>query len=148
MTTYQDQIDSSRACITRAAIAPRTIGPAVNRNATTATREAPEETLHRAIRASSNGDNTLIQAPRGRIAIYKLALWNPSAIVNIQLWDGASSSAFAKLLYELDSVPLAMGLTEGYSPDPHFIIREGNPFVLNLSQATTISGYLKYRIIP
>ncbi len=105
------------------------------------------ETLHRRILASSNGDNTLIQSPRGRIAVHEIFLWNPTATVDIELFDGPSAADFSLSLVQLASFAIQAGFTLGFATDPHFIIREGNPFILNLSLLTTVTGFLKYRII-
>jgi hypothetical protein len=105
-----------------------------------------EPAIHSVIRASSNGDNPLIQAPRNRVAIHELFIWLPALSVDLSFWDGPSAASYAVLLLEMDAVPVGTGFALGYQADPHFILRESNPLILHLSAATTVTGFLKYRV--
>jgi hypothetical protein len=146
MNTYNLQLGAELACLSRAIRAPIGTQPAALA-ALAATGPAPQDTLHRRILAASNGDNTLIQSPRGRIAIHEIFLWNPTDVVDLEFFDGPSTADFSISLLQMPAFAISAGFTLGYAKDPHFIIREGNPFVLSLSLLTTVTGFIKYRII-
>jgi hypothetical protein len=98
------------------------------------------------INATAAGDYPLISTLIGRKLIYELVLWNVAA-QNLALYQGPSATGI--LLLQLPSFPATTGLTLGFNGNweqTHFDIDAGQPFILNLQNATQVTGFLRYRI--
>lgn len=96
------------------------------------------------ISISSSGDSIIIAAPTdGYIAIDHIN-FIPTTAVSVQFKDGATSYGGA---YPLDAkqafvLENAMGSDKGV-----ITLTPKTAFVINLSGATQVSGFLRYRII-
>lgn len=98
------------------------------------------------INANAAGDYQLISTLIGEKLIYEIFLWNVTA-QNLALYQGPSAGGI--LLLALPSFPSASGLTLGFNGNfemPHFEIDAGQAFVLNLQNATQVTGFVNYRI--
>lgn len=96
------------------------------------------------INISSSGDNTVISAStNGYIVIDHINLLTGGA-VNVQLKDGSSVYGGA---YQLTSNQ-AITLENTMQNEKGIItLTPGNAFIINLSAAVQISGFIRYRII-
>jgi hypothetical protein len=94
------------------------------------------------INASASGDNILIPPPSRDLEILSLFLWNGIGIQTLILRDGRTP------VYQQTNVPIGGGLLLGYAGayQPHFVVSAGNSFVLNLSAATQVDGFINYRL--
>lgn len=102
--------------------------------------------LHVPIDVSTAGDTPLISTLIGRKLIYEIFLWNVAA-QNLALYQGNSASGI--LLTKMPAFPATSGLLLGFNGNfemPHFEIDSGQPLVLNLQNATQVTGFLKYRV--
>jgi len=102
--------------------------------------------LHVPFDFSGAGDNQLISTLTGKKLIYEILIWNVVA-QDLALYQGPSASGI--LLLPWPSVPNTTGLTLGFSGNfeqPHFEIDAGQTFVLNLQNATRVTGFVKYRV--
>jgi hypothetical protein len=98
------------------------------------------------INTSAAGDNQLISTLIGTKLIYEIVLWNVTA-QNLALYQGPSATGI--LLLSLPSFPATTGLTLGFNGNfeqPHFEIDPGQAFVLNLQNATQVTGFIRYRV--
>lgn len=87
------------------------------------------------------GDNTILAgSPGARITIYELDIWNV-AQQTITLMDGPD-----RLRGPLTNFPAQMGRTWDDNGKPHFQLTAGRSFILNLSGATEVSGYVRYKM--
>ncbi len=94
------------------------------------------------INTATAGDNVIIPGTQGAvIEIYQLFLWNVTQ-QNLQLCDGPDL-----LAGPLANFPGQSGVFLPFVGEPHFILGAGNSFVLNLSAAAQVSGWVKYRIV-
>lgn len=97
------------------------------------------------INVSAAGDNTIIAGSPGNvIEIYELMLWNV-ALKTITLEDSADTNP---LQGPLTSFPANTGY---YLPDqgePHFELKDGGSFVLDLGAATQVTGFVRYKMRP
>ena len=102
----------------------------------------------RGISISSSGSNTIIAAPGAGKCIYidHINLF-PSNSLNVQLWNGPSSTGTA-----LSGVyPLTTGQALVFENSPqleHGILEcsDNKAFVINLGSAVSCTGFLRYRI--
>ena len=94
------------------------------------------------INTSSSGNNTIISAPSsGHIEIDHLNFLPSGGANTIILRDGATQW----VSYALDD---SQGFTfDNTSGDNHIELGETNAFVMNLSAATLVSGFVLYRVI-
>jgi hypothetical protein len=94
------------------------------------------------INASAAGDNVLIPPPSRDLEILAIFLWNGVGIQTLILRDGITT------VLQQTNTPIGGGLLLGYAGayQPHFIASAGNPFILNLSAATQVDGYIHYRL--
>lgn len=102
--------------------------------------------LHVPIDISTAGDNQLISTLIGKKLIYELVLWNLFA-QDLALYQGPSASGI--VLFPWPGVPNQTGMIFGFNGNfeqPHFEIDAGQPFVLNLSAGSRVTGFLRYRI--
>lgn len=96
------------------------------------------------VNISSSGDNTIISAPStGYIAIDHINLF-PTSAVTIQLKDGATNYGGS---YPLDAkqpatIDNVMGSEKGV-----ITLTPATSFVINLSGAVQVSGFIRYRIV-
>lgn len=92
------------------------------------------------ISISSSGDNTVVAGTASQtIRIFKLVLVAASA-VNVTVKDGASTSLTG-------AIPLAANgslAVDDSSGEPEFITSSGNGFIVNLSSAVTVTGWVQY----
>jgi hypothetical protein len=87
------------------------------------------------------GDNIVIfGAGSSRITIYELDLWNVSS-QTIKLLDGANA-----LRGPYTNLPDTTGVYLGHTGRPHFQLSPGQPFIINLSAGTQVTGYVRYRL--
>ncbi len=97
----------------------------------------------RSINVAAAGDNTIISGSPGTIIeIYELMLWNVTSQTLI-LKDSGDTDP---LQGPLTSFPAITGY---YLPDqgePHFELKDGGSFLLNLGAATQVTGYVRYRL--
>ena len=103
------------------------------------------ENLRKAdIDISSSGDNTIITAPTtGFIAIDHINFLAGDA-VDVQLKDGSTNYGG---LYEL-TANQAVTLENSFQNDKGVItLTPGEAFVMNLSAAVQVSGFVRYRVI-
>jgi hypothetical protein len=100
----------------------------------------------KAISNSASGDNSVItgfsnsQVTCCTIAIYELMLWTGGGANTVIIKSGTGST-----LFTWESAPIACGLFLLKTDQPHFVTVLGQAFVLNLSAATTVTGYVRYR---
>lgn len=94
------------------------------------------------IEISAAGDNVILPGV-GTLAIkiYALVLYNAGGLNTITLWDGVTK----KLCGELTDFAAGGGLTLPEGDKPWFPLTPGNPFIIHLSAATKVSGFVKYR---
>lgn len=106
---------------------------------------ANENRLSVAINTSTSGDNTIISAPGAGhyLAIDFLAL-NPNGGGQTLVVNSGTTERFRLVLD--DNQPYTF---ENAIHDPSGIITCGDneSFVINLSAATQVTGYVKYRIV-
>lgn len=101
------------------------------------------------INATVAGDNILIPGIAGIKQIFEMVLWNVSA-QNLILQQGPSGAASTITLFQIPGMPATFGLFLGFNgsfEQPHFEIDNNQPFVLNLSAGTQVTGFIRYRII-
>lgn len=123
------------------AAAPQTFAPATN------PMLAPA--YHQPFNTGVDGDNILVPGVPGmRIAIHQMSLYNTIA-QNLRFLDGGNGPDLTG--------PLS-GYGEGgsiylpYQEEPHFVLSDGNPFVVNLTALPAIgatgaiTGFVKYRL--
>ncbi|MBZ5580895.1 MAG: hypothetical protein LAQ30_01595 [Acidobacteriia bacterium] len=90
---------------------------------------------------SAAGDNVIVAgSPGAAIAIYELDLWNV-AVKTITLMDGAT-----QLRGPWTSFPASAGTVYANTGKPHFVLTPGQSFIINLSAATGLSGFVRYRM--
>ena len=91
---------------------------------------------------SSSGDNTVISAPSsGHIEIDHLNFLPSAGANTIILKDGSTQW----VSYALDD---SQGFTfDNTSGDNHIELSETSAFVMNLSAATQVSGFVLYRVV-
>jgi len=103
------------------------------------------ENLRKAdISISSSGDNTIISAPTSGYIVIDHINFIPTTAVSVQLKDGTTEYGGA---YPLDAkqafvLENAMGSDKGV-----ITLTPKTAFVINLSGATQVSGFLRYRVI-
>lgn len=97
------------------------------------------------INISSSGNNTIISAPtNGYIVIDHINFLAGSSSVNVQLKDGATNYGG---LYQLTSNQ-AITLENTIQNEKGIItLTPGNAFIINLSAAVQVSGFVRYRVI-
>ena len=96
------------------------------------------------ISISTSGDNTIIAAPTsGYIAIDHIN-FIPTSAVTVQLKDGSTSYGGA---YPLDGKQAVV--LENSIQNEHGLIKlsDASAFVMNLSGAVQVSGFVLYRIV-
>jgi hypothetical protein len=92
------------------------------------------------VSASSSGDNTLVSGTAAQtIRVYKLVLVAASA-VSVTLKDGASTSLTGAIPLTANGA-LTVDASDG---EPEFVTSSGNGFVLNLSGAFAVTGWIQY----
>lgn len=100
------------------------------------------------IQAAVNGDNPLIQSTSGQILIYEMFIWNASAAaVNINFYQGPSATGI--LLLPIPNFPATTGLLFGFNGNwemPHFEVDSGLQFIMKLSTAGPVTGFIRYKI--
>jgi hypothetical protein len=101
-----------------------------------------------AFQASAAGPNIIIPSTPGRkIAIHQLSLYN-TVQQTIQYVDGTTGSDLRGALLDF-----AVGGTDNlaYQDEPHFVLSDTSPFVVNLIASIgatgLVSGYVKYRLL-
>jgi hypothetical protein len=126
----------------RGPIAPGCVLPA---NAPPPTAPETKSLLHVPFVAQAIGDYELIPSLIGRKFVYEIVLWNVAA-QTIGLYQGPSANG--QVLLHLTTFPALTSLIlpfSGSNTQPHFDIDSGISLVLNLTAATRVEGYLKYR---
>lgn len=100
---------------------------------------------HVPFNVSTVGNNIVVQGVQGYvIAIHQLSLYS-TAVQTIRLLDRD-----ADLMGSLDDFD--GGYMLPYSPDPHFVLGDGNSFVIKLAAGSggsptgKVTGFLKYRV--
>jgi len=103
--------------------------------------------LNAAISIAASGDNTVIAAPGATtcIRIHRLTLCNAVATAqSFVVKDGASSSLTGAM-----ALPTSVGglteLLEGEDA-PVFILSQNNAFIINLTAATSVTGFVQYTL--
>jgi hypothetical protein len=96
------------------------------------------------INIASSGDNTIITAPTSGYIVIDHINFIPTTAVSVQLKDGSTVYGGA---YPLDAkqafvLENAMGSDKGV-----ITLTPKTAFVINLSGATQVSGFIRYRII-
>jgi hypothetical protein len=95
---------------------------------------------HASISISSSGDNTVVAGTAAQtIRIFKLVLV-PASGVSVTLKDGASTSLTG-------AIPLTANgslVIDGGDGEPELITSSANAFVVNLSGAVTVTGWVQY----
>ena len=98
------------------------------------------------ISISSSGDNTVIAAPSGTSEYLVIDHINlvPNSAVTVQLKDGTTVYGGAYSLTASQGWVLenSMGHEDGI-----ITVSSGNAFVINLSGAVQVSGFVRYRIM-
>jgi hypothetical protein len=105
-----------------------------------------EKLLKSDISISSSGDNTIISAPSGTseyIAIDHINIV-PNSSVSVQLKDGSTNYGGAYLLVANQDLILENSVQ---NQDGVITLSANSAFVINLSSATQVSGFVRYRII-
>jgi len=97
------------------------------------------------IKASTAGANIIIPAAlAGAKAIYEIVMWNVDA--QSLTWLQGSSI----VLLDLPDYPALTGLTLGFNGNwemPHWEIDNGQDLILNLQNATRVTGFIRYSTI-
>lgn len=99
------------------------------------------------IAISTLGDNTVITGVAGdQIRVYRLILLNGVATAQtVTVKDGASTTlATLTLPSSVGGGPILADA--GDTGAPWFVCSQGNNFVLNLSAATAVNGYVEYLV--
>jgi hypothetical protein len=99
--------------------------------------------LHRPIDCLTVGDNIIIPAPGGRILIHAIQLWNVAAQTLI-LSNGPTAAG--SRLMRLTNFTATGGYILGLSKMTWFEVDAGRDFILNLSSATQVDGFIRYRV--
>ena len=103
---------------------------------------AAGEMLSQVIDIAALGDNIVIPGSGSfRIRIYELSVYNV-AQKTVTFWDGTTR----KLHGPLPDFPAGSGYYLGDTDRPHFELTAGNSFIINLSVATQLSGFVRYRM--
>ena len=105
-----------------------------------------EKRINASIDISTSGDNTIIAAPAGTSEYLAIDHINfvPNSAITIILKSGSTSLSGAY------SITANQGfvLENSYSdPDGLITCAKGEAFIINLSGAVQVSGFIKYRII-
>lgn len=96
------------------------------------------------ISIATSGDNTIIAAPTyGYIAIDHIN-FVPTSSVNVQLKSGSTNYGGA---YPLDSKQAFTIENAIQNPKGVITLGSGEAFVMNLSDAVQVSGFVRYRIV-
>jgi len=102
----------------------------------------PGDLTHQPFSVTAAGNNTVIAGNGGtQLEIFELMLWNVTA-QTIRLLDGDSD-----MTGPLTSFPSTSGYQLTDTGRPHFRLRAGKAFVINLSGGTELSGFVRYRMI-
>jgi hypothetical protein len=98
--------------------------------------------------ASAAGPNIIIPSTPGRkIAIHQLSLYN-TVQQTVQYLDGSTGNDLRGPL-----IDFAVGGTDNlaYQDEPHFVLSDASPFVVNLTASIgatgLVAGYVKYRLL-
>ena len=99
-----------------------------------------------AISIAAAGDNTVIAAPGATtcIRIWKIVVSNGVATAqSFLIKDGASTNLSGAI-----ALPTSVGglTTLGGGNDPEFVLSQNNAFIINLTAATSVTGYVKYTL--
>lgn len=102
---------------------------------------------HRAYNVQDAGDNIIIPSvPGRRIAIHQMSLYN-LVEQDIRVLDGT-----VDLTGPFSDFGEGGALYLPYQEEPHFVLQDGNPFVINLSAIASVgttggvTGFVKYRL--
>lgn len=91
---------------------------------------------------STAGDNVVVAGnSAGRISIYQLDLWNVAAVQDISLKNGATLLRGA-----LANFPPQQAYDLPFQSSYHFQLSPGQPFIINLSVGTQVTGFVRYRL--
>lgn len=92
---------------------------------------------------SAAGDNVIVAGnAAGRVSIYQLDIWNAAGAQDITLKDGSSN----QLRGPLANFPAQTGYALGFQDAYHFQLSPGNSFIINLSNGTRLTGFVRYRM--
>jgi hypothetical protein len=98
------------------------------------------------INCSSIGDNIIIPATAGVKAVLEMFVWNVGA-QNLLFSQGGGANGIP--LLALPSFPALTGLSLGFNGNfdmSHFDIDNNQSLILNLSAATQVTGFVRYRV--
>lgn len=92
-----------------------------------------------AVSFSSSGDNTVVSGTGGQTIRVHRIMFVVAGTVNVTLKDGASTSLSG-------AIPMTAygGLILDLSDTPWFVTAAGNAFIINLSAAVQVSGFIQY----
>jgi len=108
--------------------------------ASTPTLSEPERAV---INVAAIGDNVIVAGSSGFVLeILELVLWN-TAINTLNLVDTAD---VIPLQGPLTLFPANSGYMLPNQGDPHFVLRDGGSFALNLSAAAQVTGFVRFRV--
>ena len=87
---------------------------------------------------ASSGDNTLVAAVSGQTTRIHVLVLVPDADVDVVLKTG--STALTGTLRLKANQPLALG----FQAEPHFVTGTNEAFIVNLSGAVSVDGWVQY----
>jgi len=93
---------------------------------------------------ASAGDNTIIAAPSAGYIVIDHINFVPTSAVTIQLKQGTDAYGGA---YPLDSKQAFTIENAIQSPQGIITLKPAEAFVINLSDAVQVSGFVRYRVI-
>jgi hypothetical protein len=96
------------------------------------------------INIASSGDNTIIAAPANGYIVIDHINFIPTTAVSVQLKDGATAYGGS---YPLDAKQAFVLENAMRSEKGVVTLTPKTAFVINLSGATQVSGFIRYRII-
>jgi len=94
---------------------------------------------HAAIDIASSGDNTVVAAVSGKKLRVVSINFVCATAVTVTIKSGASTSLTGGMAFGANG-----GIAPGIFPDGHFETAAGEAFVMNLSDAVSVDGWLKY----
>ncbi len=95
---------------------------------------------------SAAGDNLILAGAQGyRIAIHQLSMYS-TANQTVRLLDGDTD-----LMGPIVKMQTGSGFFLPYQDEPHFVLTDGRPFIINLAPGddpvAALTGFMKYRML-
>jgi len=94
------------------------------------------------------GDNIVIPALAGVKEIFEMLIWNVGA-QTVTFQQGITATTSQLQWFELLNFPALTAMVLGFNGNfeqPHFEVDNNQPFVINLSAGSPVTGFIRYRI--